>query len=127
METFRCPTCLFVLIEPNPTRCPSCHRRLTGRRRPIVLGDRTKFGTHPLEIDLVRLERLELEAAENAEQPPAPVTTPQVVAPRVATPPVEREPIRHTPIFEPSQLGPEMREMLDDLLRKARADLDEES
>ena len=101
METYRCPTCLFVLIEPNPTRCPACHKRLTGRRRPIVLGDRTKFATHPLDLDLVRLERVEhVETSENKV---------------------------HTPISEPSQLDPELREMLDDLHRKARADLDEGS
>jgi hypothetical protein len=31
-----------------------------------VLGDRTKFATHPLDLDLVRIERIErIETSEN--------------------------------------------------------------
>jgi hypothetical protein len=121
METFRCPSCLFVLLEAEPTRCPSCHKRLGRRRaRPIVLGNKYKFGTNPPpHIDLTHLEPIE-PPAEPVEAPPA---TPAVP---VASPPAEPEPIRHTTIFEPSQLNPELREVLDELYRKARADIRDE-
>ena len=175
METFRCPTCLFVLTDPEQRRCPSCHKRLRRRGRPIVLGDKTKFGAHePLHIDLVYAEHAEREKRNNtAEQVSASVATPAapaeakgadakgadaplVVSPPWVSPPVYETPpapeapragapaaspapptveerladagasIQHTTIFEPSQFDPAMRQVLDHLYRKARAQADED-
>ena len=145
METFRCPACLFVLADPEQSRCPSCHKRLRRRGRPIVLGDKTKFGANdPLDIDLVYAERVEREKARNkaAERVAAPVDAPRsdaslpmsppwvspptADAPSAVTPPAgDAEAPPHTTIFAPSQLNPEMRQVLDDLYRKARAEVDE--
>jgi hypothetical protein len=36
MASFRCPTCLSVLMEPDAERCPMCHQRLQ-KAQPIVL------------------------------------------------------------------------------------------
>src|SRR5438477_3885938 len=132
METFRCPSCLFVLLEPDPTRCPSCHKRLGGRRaRPIVLGDKYKFGSNPPpHIDLTHLEPIEPPAepvkVAPADAPVIAQTAGTTLVPPVASTPAEPEPIRHTAIFEPSQLNPELREVLDELYRKARADIGDE-
>jgi hypothetical protein len=48
------------------------------------------------------------------------------LVPPVASTPVDPEPIHHTTIFEPSQLDPELREVLDELYRKARAEISDE-
>jgi hypothetical protein len=111
METFRCPSCLFVLLEPDSSRCPSCHKRLGGRRaRPIVLGNKYKFGSNPPpHIDLTHVE-----SVEPSEEP--------VTAATAETPAISD----HTRIFEPSQLDPELREVLDELYRKARADISDD-
>jgi hypothetical protein len=117
LETFRCPTCLFMLSDPGASRCPSCHKKLRRRGRPIVLGDKKHFGTHaPTDIDLLLAERAEraqasfdkdplvasvpappqapapLEARSTVEPPPV-VAEPPVVAPPpvIAAPPVARE------------------------------------
>jgi hypothetical protein len=67
LETFRCPTCLFVLADPGQKRCPSCHKRLRRRGQPIVLGDKPNFGSHEPTINLVLAER-----AERLGSPPEP-------------------------------------------------------
>jgi hypothetical protein len=128
LETFRCPTCLFVLTEPDLRRCPSCHKRLRRRNRPVVLGDPLKFGSHgPLHIDLVLAERLEADqaAAEGDALPVAPAATAADtgLGARAGS---GADPVEHTKIYEPSQFDPEMRAVLDDLYRKARAEIDEE-
>ena len=134
METFRCPTCLFVLTDPDARRCPSCHKRLRRGSRPIVLGDRTKFGARePLHIDLVYTEHAEREKRNQAaEYLAASVAAPVVAPPTAEAVPVvgalhvvEPEPILHTTIYEPSQFDPELREVLDGLYRKARAETDD--
>jgi len=139
VETFRCPTCLLVLAHPNQRRCPSCRKRFKRGSGPIVLGDKTKFSAHePLHIDLVYAEHAEREKRNQAaEYLAASVATP-VAAPPVVTPPAVEETgggetgvvlelVRHTTIFEPSQLDPELRGVLDGLYRKARADTDDEN
>jgi hypothetical protein len=84
LETFRCPTCLFVLADSGQRRCPACNKRLKRRGRPIVLGDQTGFGNHePIHIDLTLAERMEVEA----ERRPAPQElAPEVKPPKVKTP-----------------------------------------
>jgi len=131
VETFRCPACLFVLAAPNQRRCPSCHKRFKRKSRPIVLGDKTKFSAHePLHIDLVYAEHAEREKRNQAaEYLAASVAAP--VAPVAAEAAVEEtgvvlELVRHTTIFEPSQLDPELRGVLDGLYRKARAETDDD-
>jgi hypothetical protein len=107
-----------------------------------VLGDKTKFSAHePLHIDLVYAEHAEREKRNQAAEylaasVAAPVVAPPVAAPPVAAPAVEEtgavetgvvlELVRHTTIFEPSQLDPELRGVLDGLYRKARAETDDE-
>jgi hypothetical protein len=150
VETFRCPACLYLLTDPGQRRCPSCRKRLGQRRPPIVLADRTKFSTHePLHIDLVLEERAEYEKKSRRAEPrvtslAAALETQQVdtrvaekrhwVAPppapsppMVAAPPLVGEPdsIQHTTIYQPSQFDPEMRQVLDDLYRKARSQTDD--
>ena len=40
MDTLRCPTCLYVLLESTAKRCPTCQSKLRKRRgQPIVLGE----------------------------------------------------------------------------------------
>ena len=150
MEMLRCPICFALLVEDDPARCPMCHKRLKGRwRRPVVLGADTKFTARmPTSIDLARLERE--EAAENAPMPEpamtsasaplitsppwvsppeykAPVSEPTPAAPSaVEAPRIAEAPIQHTAMFQPSQFDPEMRELLDGLYRKARAQLGDE-
>jgi hypothetical protein len=204
LETFRCPTCLFVLTDPGQKRCPSCHKRLRRRGQPIVLGDKSNFGSHEPTINLVLAERadrlgappdrvgasvaapidahfvdmppdlptVDLPAADVAPvemapvditpvditpvditpvdiamfvSPPSPpgpppaVTSSSVLVPPAFTTrtsswpppiaPVVDDPVvapiavatEHTTIFEPSQFDPEMRQVLDDLYRKARS------
>ena len=127
METFRCPACLFVLADAEQSRCPSCHKRFRRRGRPIVLGDKTKFATHePLHIDLVYAEHAEREQSINkignkmgnkiADPVAAPLRAP------VETP----RPDAHATIFAPSQFDPVMRQVLDDLYLRARAEVDDE-
>jgi hypothetical protein len=128
-----------MLSDPRVSRCPQCHKKLDRRDRPIVLGDKKRFGTKaPTEIDLIIAERAEraqasfnqepvvLEAppipVPTAEAPPAFAAPPYVPAPPAAAQP---EPIQHTTIFEPSQFDPEMRQVLDSLYRKARSEPDE--
>jgi len=41
METWRCPTCLTVLLETDAKRCPACQTKLRRRSQPIVLGETT--------------------------------------------------------------------------------------
>ncbi len=151
VETFRCPACLFLLTDPAPRRCPSCRKRLGERHPPIVLVDRTKFAAHePLHIDLVLAERAEHEQQSRPAEPP--VTEPRVTslaaalerqqvgtrpavhrpsvsppAPPVRPAPVGGEPdsIHHTTIYQPSQFDPEMRQVLDNLYRKARSQTDD--
>ena len=118
-----------------------------------MLGDKTKFSAHePLHIDLVYAEHAEREKRNQAAEylaasvaaPVAapPVAVPPVAAPPVAVPPVAAPPaveetgggetgvvlelVRHTTIFEPSQLDPELRGVLDGLYRKARAETDDD-
>ena len=43
METWRCPTCLAVLLEHSARRCPTCRTRLRRRGRPIVLGETSRL------------------------------------------------------------------------------------
>jgi hypothetical protein len=44
VETWRCPTCLTVLVDAGAKRCPSCHSRLRRRRgQPIVLGEASRL------------------------------------------------------------------------------------
>ena len=175
METFRCPTCLFVLTGPEQSRCPSCHKRLRRRGGPIVLGGRKKSAAPERpDVDLVYAERAErtevsefTEVSESTGPPAEPVAPSRLIAPRVAayevppavfTPPVETAvvdnvadlvpiveeapedlapvvplpfmteaaAVQHTTIFAPSQFDPEMRQVLDDLYRKARAEVDDE-
>ena len=54
METWRCPTCLAVLLEHSASRCPTCHSRLRRRGRPIVLGETS---------------RLDVQATQSIDQP----------------------------------------------------------
>ena len=157
METFRCPTCLFVLTDPEQGRCPSCHKRLRRRGRPIVLGARTQ----PAAVEPPTVDVVYAVLAEDTEPVTASLLIPKPVAPAYEVPraavdeaavdtpivddapvlddtsddvapviqlPVapEREPVGHTTIFAPSQFDPEMRQVLDDLYRKARAEVDED-
>ena len=40
MDTLRCPTCLYVLLESTAKRCPTCQSKLRKRGgQPIVLGE----------------------------------------------------------------------------------------
>jgi hypothetical protein len=142
LETFRCPTCLFVLADPGRKRCPSCHKRLRRRGKPIVLGNEPKRGNEPT-INLVlddRVERLgapperwaaaaaepiETRFVDRPDEVPA-VTSSVLVPPVFTTPPVAPGAVtEHTTIFEPSQFDPEMRRVLDDLYRKARSASDD--
>ena len=153
----RCPTCLALLVEADPVRCPMCNKRLR-RRRGRSGAPReasTTSAQPPSQIDLAHIERTEAEA-EAPKTEPAPLaqvaaaplvaeaatavveSPPVAEAPRVGeaprvdeAPPVVEAPTAttapdHTSIFEPSQLDPEMRELLDGLYRKARAELGEE-
>lgn len=133
METFRCPTCFFMLSDPGLSRCPSCHKKLRRRDRPIVLGDKKHFGTHAgaIDIDLVLAARAERAQATFTKDPlvtsvPAPAVT-QHEDVSTATEPLvvsEADRVQHTTIFEPSQFDPEMRQVLDSLYRKARSEPD---
>jgi hypothetical protein len=195
LETFRCPTCLFVLADPGLKRCPSCHKRLRRRGQPIVLGDKPKFGSHeptinlvlaeradrlgappepfvtsaaaPIEaqyvdmpaeapaVDLAPVETAPVDIAAFVSPPVSPAVSPPVspavspapavtsssvlVPPVYTTPPIPvvSKPVaappatatatatEHTTIFEPSQFDPEMRQVLDDLYRKARSASDD--
>ena len=99
-----------------------------------MLGDKTKFSAHePLHIDLVYAEHAEREKRNQAAQ----YLAASVAPPPVAAPPVVEETggvetgvvlelVRHTTIFEPSQLDPELRGVLDGLYRKARAETDDD-
>lgn len=131
METFRCPTCLFVLTGPEQSRCPSCHKRLRRGGGPIVLGGRKKSAVpEQPKVDLVYAERAELpEVGESTSPRPVPVVedAPEDLAPVVPLPfMTEAAAVQHTTIFAPSQFDPEMRQVLDDLYRKARAEVDGE-
>jgi hypothetical protein len=125
LETLRCPACFFMLTDPGASRCPSCNKKLRRRGRPIVLGDEKHFGTQaPTDIDLLLAER-----AERAERAQALSPDDPLVASVPAAPPVANEPdaMQHTTIFEPSQLDPEMRQVLDSLYRKARSEADDDT
>ena len=62
METWRCPTCLTVLVETGAKRCPYCHSKLRRRRsQPIVLGESS------------RLDMQAALAVESAEPPQIPL------------------------------------------------------
>jgi hypothetical protein len=159
LETFRCPTCLFVLTGPEQSRCPSCHKRLRRRGRPIVLGGRTKSpASEPPGVDLVYAELTEVSETTSRHAEPRPASlliTPRVAPPAYEVPPAvggvapddtavggvahdniapvvplpfmnEAASVKHTTIFAPSQFDPEMRQVLDDLYRKARAEVDDE-
>ena len=108
-----------------------------------MLGDKTKFSAHePLHIDLVYAEHAEREKRNQAAEylaasVAAPVAAPPVAAPPVVAPPAVEETggvetgvvlelVRHTTIFQPSQLDPELRGVLDGLYRKARAETDDD-
>ena len=109
METFRCPTCFFMLADPGVGRCPSCHKKLRRRGRPIVLGDKKHFGTHaPSDIDLLLAERAERAQASFNPDPlvasvpataevAAPEAEPLVVSPPWVSPPVYKAPVIDTP------------------------------
>jgi hypothetical protein len=43
METWRCPTCLTVLLESTAKRCPACQTKLRRRGQPIVLGETSRL------------------------------------------------------------------------------------
>jgi hypothetical protein len=102
LETFRCPTCLFVLADSGQRRCPACNKRLKRRGRPIVLGDQTGFGSHePIHVDLALAERLEAEAQRkrgNGRKEKTPkVTTLEAETPKaktVRTKPVKTKAVR---------------------------------
>ena len=60
-ETWRCPTCLGVLVDHDARRCPTCRTRL--RRRgsgPVVLGETSRLdqqATQPAGPSRTRLDR----------------------------------------------------------------------
>jgi len=132
LETLRCPACFFMLSDPGASRCPSCHKKLRRRGRPIVLGDEKHFGTHaPTDIDLLLAERAERAQASFAGDPVAgdPVVAAVPAPPEATQVPVTSasDAIQHTTMFEPSQFDPEMRQVLDSLYRKARSEPDDET
>ena len=107
METLRCPACFFMLSDPGASRCPSCNKKLRrGRGRPIVLGDKTHFGTHaPTDIDLLLAERDQRDQRAQASSADDPVVAAIPAPPEAPMPPVADAPdlLQHTTMFEPSQ------------------------
>lgn len=51
METFRCPTCVAVLIDPSARRCAMCKHRLRRRNAPHVLGEEHRIDRKLLPVD----------------------------------------------------------------------------
>lgn len=78
----------------------------------------------PFVWSVPRVEAPRVEARPVATTP---TWVTRVEAPLIAAPPpVAVEPlVEHTAIFQPSQIDPEMRSILDDLYRKARAEQDD--
>jgi hypothetical protein len=76
METWRCPTCLTVLLESDAKRCPACQTKLRRRSQPIVLGETTHLDvrwTRPME----RQMRGRRERGHWIAERPAPSPTPE--------------------------------------------------
>ena len=109
METFRCPTCVSVLVDPTVRRCPSCHTKLRKRRaKPIILGESSRLDNKLTPFDVAMRARMESErtrigiaVARDAAPAPAPIASPPVV---------EHEPviIEHEPVIEPEIETPEI-------------------
>jgi hypothetical protein len=54
MDSFRCPTCLTLLLEGGEVRCPACKSKLRKRRsRPIILGRSNRLSSRPMPGDRV--------------------------------------------------------------------------
>jgi hypothetical protein len=119
LETFRCPTCLGMLVDPTPRRCPCCRQNVR-RRRPKVLGEETRIGSTLLPIDRWMLARLNTKRSHTAPDiaaPPSPLPEPTEVVPAtvgalaldVYTRPVRPE--------------ADVRALVDQLYEQARAEL----
>ena len=82
MDTWRCPTCLAVLVESNAKRCPSCHSRLRKRRsQPIVLGESSRLDMQAaLAVDKRNKKRGERTFTSNVA-PSAPPVPPRIDVP----------------------------------------------
>ena len=111
METFRCPTCVSLLVDPTVRRCPSCHTKLRKRRaKPIILGESSRLDNKLTPFDVAMRSRMESERtrigiAVAARYPPAPAPA------AIASPPVvEHEPviIEDEPVIEPGIETPEI-------------------
>ena len=72
METWRCPTCLTVLVESGAKRCPSCHSKLRRRHsQPIVLGESSRLDMQAaLAVDRRNKQRDEYKLAATVPAPP---------------------------------------------------------
>jgi hypothetical protein len=69
VETLRCPTCLGVLPDGRPKRCPSCRTRLGTRGRPIVLGESPRLSAQPvLPMEWELRKRVGPESAAQARE-----------------------------------------------------------
>jgi hypothetical protein len=130
VETFRCPTCLGVLDAAAAGRCAYCGQNLR-RRRPRVLGDEHRL-TARLPIDrwmLARLHESGLHAAPAGAAPHGWVATDELreVPGATAAAAAEHAPVAPRPSVTPpppaEELDPEVRALVDELYRRARAEL----
>jgi hypothetical protein len=150
LDTFRCPTCVALLIDPYARRCTSCGQALH-RRPPRVLGEEHRTGANLLPIDRHMLDRIQGNSKRGIRRrgrtaPPVAwhgrfTTTSQPPGPAPEFAPAEWTPIDvalpsdaesiaapaspdlDRAVVSYEALEPEVRALVDDLYNQARAEL----
>ena len=72
MESFRCPTCVGLLVDPTARRCSHCGQNVR-RKRPKVLGEESRIGSTLLPIDRMMIERLDTDSSRRSRKSMPPV------------------------------------------------------